>query len=306
MYLYKRSISILKKILSILLVAVAVYSLERFCHKETDGFTVTKIRKSFPLNNPSAPLSNLEAITSILEQHFSYLGRGGQCYAFVSEDGQYILKLLKYNNHYPRIWFRLLPFPFGLEKYRQAKLANKQSRLKAEYTSYEIAEKDLKEETGIVYFHLYQDTLPTRSLHITDKLGIHHLLKTDEYQFYIQKKGMPFYAGLQKLFLEKGEVAVENVLDSFVEYLFARCKKNISDGDTGIRRNFALNGEIPFQIDIGQFSYDPSFISLEAQTNHILFFTRGFHKWLEQLSPSLAEHLFKQIENHKESCEKPL
>jgi len=241
-----------------------------------------------------------------LEQRFSYLGRGGQCYAFISEDGKYILKLLKYNNHYPRIWFRLFPFPFGLEKYRLAKLAHKQNQLEAEYASYKIAEQDLKEETGIVYFHFHKNTLPTLPLYIKDKLGIEHRLKTDDYQFYIQKKGSPFYAGLQKIFAEQGQKAVEDILDSFVDYLFARCQKNICDGDTGIRRNFALDGQSPFQIDIGQFSYDPSFISLEAQKKHILFFTRGFHKWLEQLSPSLALHLSDRIENRKEPCEESL
>ena len=153
---------------------------------------------------------------------------------------------------------------------------------------------------------MHKNTLPNLSLYIKDKLGIEHTLRTDDYQFYIQKKGSPFYAGLKQIFDEHGEKALEDILDSFVDYLFVRCEKNISDGDAGIRRNFALDGQTPFQIDIGQFSYDASFISLEAQKKHILFFTRGFHKWLEQLSPSLAHHLSERIENRKEPCEESL
>jgi hypothetical protein len=307
MQYYKRFSSIFKKTIYLLVVGVAVYSLERFCHKETDGFTISKIRKTTD-KAPSHPalLKNSDLLFTLLNQPFSYLGRGGQCYAFASEDGKYILKLLKYNNHYPRIWFSLVPFPFGLEKFRQNKLSCKRKRLKEEYASYAIAQKELHNETGIFYFHLEKNTLPPLSLHIIDKLGIHHHLPADNYQFYIQKKGLPFYASLEKLLKEKGEASVKHVLDEFVDYLFIRCQKNITDGDTGIRRNFAFDGEHPFQIDIGQFAYDPSLHSPEAQKNHILFFTRGFCNWLENLNSSLSQYLIQKIEDKYKPCEEPI
>ena len=194
----------LKYFLYTLLAIASSFPLYRFCHHQTDGFTPRKIRTAFvdqSIPHLSSPPSTpeIDEVKKILNQPLKYIGRGGQCYAFSTSDGKYVIKLLKYNNNYPKIWFRLFPFPLGFEPYRQQLISNKNEKLKMEYESYRIALKDLRQETGIFYVHLDKDTLPDVQLELFDKINVHHVLPADAFQFYIQKKGTPFYPGFKAL-----------------------------------------------------------------------------------------------------------
>lgn len=287
----------LKKISLLALTALSIFALQQFCHKQTDGFAICKIRTAAPSNQevPSYREEDLALVKSILAKPLTYIGRGGQCYAFATDDNKYVVKLLKYNNNTPKIWFRLFPFPFGFEKQRQEKIAKKAEKLKSEYASYTIALNDLKTETGIVYFHLDKGTLANTFLQIQDKLHISHCLDADSYEFYIQKKGTPFYPKFEKLIEDKNFAEAKAILSQLVSYLFKRCDKKITDGDDGIWRNFAFQDNEPFQIDIGQFSYHESLSSLEEQKKDLLLFTKDFREWLEKTSPYLAEYLLNTI-----------
>lgn len=285
---------IIKKVFLTTIAGLLILGIQKFCHKQTDGFAVAKIRTAFNGKASFSP-DELPLIKDILAQPLTYIGKGGQCYAFSTEDNKYVVKLLKYNNNYPRPWFTLAPFPFGLETYRQNKLSAKRKKLEGEYNSYKIAMNDLKEETGIIYFHLDQNTLPGLHLHIQDKLHISHKLKADSCQFYIQKKGSPFYPGLERLIKEGKLEVAKSAIDEMLSYLFKRCQKNITDGDDGIWRNFAFQDIHPFQIDIGQFSYDPSLCTTLAYQKDLLFFTKDFKNWLEKTNTELFQHFTNSI-----------
>lgn len=280
---------IIKKTVIFCSIIATIYGLQRFCHKQTDGFAVCKIRTALDSEIINSKI-DIDSLRSILEQPLSYIGRGGQCYAFATLDNKYVVKLLKYNNNYPRIWLKLFPFPLGLEEYRQKKLQIKQRKLEGEYRSYQIAFNELKDETGIIYFHLQKKTLPPIKLQIRDKLGIHHTLPADEYQFYVQKKGTPFYAGIEKVLSTNGIEGVKPLLDEVVQYLIKRCEKKITDKDDGMHRNFAFFEGTPFQIDIGQFSYSESLNSKEGYKEDLFFFTKDFQRWLEKTNSSLAKY----------------
>lgn len=68
----------------------------RFSHHATAGFRISKIQNNFfhvqEYGHPFIP-----------QGPFTYLGRGLQSFAFVSEDGNYVLKI--FNNHYQRTLF---------------------------------------------------------------------------------------------------------------------------------------------------------------------------------------------------------
>lgn len=273
----------------------------KLCHKRTDGLAIHKMRKSFTENNIEFfPLmhfsADMELVQKILKEPLQYIGRGGQCYAFTTPDNEYVVKILKYNNNYPRIWFRLFPFPFSLETYRQKVLSRKRQKLEGEYKSYQIAFDDLSSETGLIYLHLHNHSLRNTTIHIIDKLNIHHILPADNFQFYIQKKGTPLYPHFADLLRQERLEEAKAALDVISSYLVKRCEKKITDNDDGIWRNFAFYQERPFQIDIGQFHYNENLASEEAFTSDILFFTKDFRHWLEKTSPILAQHFLESIQ----------
>lgn len=286
----------LKKISTILLAIASLFCLERFCHKQTDGFKIRNLRIAPTSHQTSLPTEKeLKIVKEILSQPLTYIGRGGQCYAFTTKDNLHVVKLLKYNNNYPRIWFRLFPFPFGLESYRQNKLTTKQKKLAGEYKSYEIAFSNLKEETGIVFFHLEKTPIDLGTIEIQDKLRICHKLPANKYQFYIQKKGTPLYPGIEKMLQEGNLFSAKKAITELVSFLVKRCEKKITDGDDGIWRNFAFQNNHPFQIDIGQFSYRETLANKEEYKKDLLFFTKDFYLWLSKTSPELAQHLIDSI-----------
>ena len=270
------------------LVAFVSYRSYRFCHETTGGFALRKIRPATEKVHECLAPPNM--VATILSTPLEYVGRGGQCYAFATADGEYVVKLLKYNNNYPKIWFRICPFPFGLEKHRQAKITSKKKKLAAEYESYAIASKHFAEETGILYFHLAKGDLPGTRVQIKDKIGVVRHIPIDEYQFYIQKKGSPLYPGLLSMLEESGKESVKAALSELSHFLWKRCKEKITDGDAGIWRNFALKEGIPFQIDIGQFSYESSLNSHENYVKDLLFFTKDFRNWLSTVDVELADY----------------
>lgn len=281
-----------------------IVAIGRFCHRQTDGLATHKMRKAFEKNTfhpiPSAHHSkDTELVHTILQQPLTYIGRGGQCFAFSTPDNNYVVKILKYNNNYPQIWFQLFPFPFSLENYRQSVLSKKKKKLEGEYNSYQIAFQELAEETGLIYSHFDSGSLTeTTKIHIIDKLNIHHKLPADALQFFIQKKGTPLYPEFLRLLNEGKIEEAQKALDEISSYLVKRCQKKITDNDDGIWRNFAFSQGIPFQIDIGQFRYNPNLISEESFKKDILYFTKDFRNWLEKISPALAEHFTHSIETN--------
>ncbi len=203
--------------------------------------------------------------------------------------------MLKYNNNYPKIWFQLFSFPGNLELYRKQILERKQKKLEGEYKSYQIALENLQEETGIIYMHLDAGSLPEVQLELFDKIRVRHHLSADAFQFYIQKKGIPFYPKLETL-IQQGQLQQAKIaLDEMTAYLKKRCQKQIADKDNGIWRNFAFCEEHPFQIDIGQFVYDPSLSSEKGSQENLLLFTREFRNWLKNLDPTLENYFTQSL-----------
>ncbi len=74
----------IKLFLWIVLTTSSIFPLYRFLHKQTDGFTPSKIRTAFlkdtiPHLSSSLSVEQQAEIQSILSQPLHYIGRGGQC-----------------------------------------------------------------------------------------------------------------------------------------------------------------------------------------------------------------------------------
>src|SRR5690348_14115124 len=89
----------IKRALQVLFFVVACVLIHRFCHHQTGGFSIAKIRSNHAIHPEWAtpPLSEQERqkLDPILNQPFKFFGYGGQAYVFLSEDGSVILKLFK-------------------------------------------------------------------------------------------------------------------------------------------------------------------------------------------------------------------
>src|ERR1700722_14068427 len=120
----------------------AFFGLKRFCYEQTDGFALNKISSHLAYDarwESPAHLKQDGGLRTILAQPFTYLGKGAQCYVFVSQDQQYVIKFFRVSHIEAPRWLKNLPLPSLLEPWRQQKIAVKESKREKDFSSYQFA-----------------------------------------------------------------------------------------------------------------------------------------------------------------------
>jgi len=271
----------MKRLLQIILFVICFVITAEFCKEQTGRFTILRITSHLTPRPEweTAPLSLKEK--KILDQPYTYLDKGVQSFVFASQDGQYVIKFFRHDH---------LDAPFWLTPQQRIK---KQAQLCKEFLSYKLAFENLREQTGLVYLHLNK----TKDLHLTldlvDKLGIHHPLPLDNYEFLIQKRASLLYTALNQMIDENKIHDAKETVTNLVELLADMGKAGIFDKDPDLITNFGVIGTTPIQIDVGRFS--PRETKLEK--DEIVRITDRLNQHLTTRCPELQEHLKTQIEN---------
>jgi hypothetical protein len=273
------------KLVKLVILIVAAIGIARFCHHQTAGFKLSKIRDNF-CEQKEWVNSPLDAETrALLQEKFTYFGRGLQSFAFLSPDQKYVLKI--FNNHYQRkaFWLQFLP---GCSEKQQIQ----EQKLEKAFASYQIAYEELKDETGLVYMHLN----PTEEFHhsaiVVDKLGIEHPIDLNHTAFLVQKKVDLVYAKLS-FWKERGETHLaKQGISSLLHLIKNRFERGIADHDPLIRTNFGFIGEEALQIDVGAFVKGEPMDNPEKEFARIL---ASLKDWVQKNYPELSEHLDEEM-----------
>jgi hypothetical protein len=248
-----------KIVLKIGLSLIILTAVERFCYYKTAGFALHKVISTFPSDTrydiPSITAGDIEQVNGILKQKFYFLDKGRQAYAFISEDGQYVLKLLKCS--YIRVPYLIKHLPaFGIIKQlRDASIERRENIHHKTFTSCRLSYEELKEETGLIFVHLNPVQQVEQPVQIFDRIGIALTVDVNYTAFAIQKTAVLATDRLQNAIDRKDSGEVEHLLDDLIEFTVNRSLKGIDDADkSGMPRNFGyIDGHI-VQIDIGAFS----------------------------------------------------
>lgn len=224
-------------------------TLEHLCHQKTKGFFLERIQ--FREETPQA--SSPDATTlSALNQPFYYLNHGNQCFAFVSEDGKYILKLFKYVHHTSPVWTSKIPLLNRFKAFRQTRIDKVAWKRDRDFQGYQIAFDHFRNETGLLAIHLH----PTKSypaITLYDPLNIVHSLDLNNAPFILQKRATPIYQQFSS-WIQKGEIdKLQQGISDLVSLCALRISKNIFDDDVNFYSNFGFDDERPIQIDPGHF-----------------------------------------------------
>lgn len=187
----------------------------------TDGFRVDRIETEEPWGH-ERPLS--EEAESALRQRFYYLGRGRQCFAFVSEDGQYVLK-------FPR-----------MDRYKNRE--NGERKKKAYFKSLEIAYDELKEESALI--GMFNCSKKRIKIELVDRIGRIVHLPLEKTKFILQRK--------MKLFKDVfREDNAEWIVDCLLKLIVKISRMDILSKDGGFMENFAFDDKRAYQIDVGSY-----------------------------------------------------
>lgn len=285
----------MKSFICLLLLIPLFYFAEKFCLKQTDGFTLLKIQSSLPFHPEWETAPPLKELSSLLNQKFTYLSSGGQCYAFVSEDGKMVVKFFKHHLRRLPLVLAHLPLPSKYAALREKQRTTRSLKLLRDFTSYKLAHEMLSEECGLIYVHLNKTRNLKIALTIVDKLGIAHSLDLDNLEFIIQYKADLALEHFRRLIQEQKVEEGKRAIDSILSLIIYRCQKGIYDEDPRLHRNLGFIGEKAIFIDLGRLRKDPDRTSPIVYAQDLCSITYRLHDWLLKESPELAHYLQERL-----------
>lgn len=312
------------------IVAIAAYiGLEQLIELSTRGFWVERIKtdnlpyqEAFATTPPTQ--EELSEVKKILAQPFYLMGSGSECFAFISQDQQTVIKLFKLDHLRP-VYIRkgmfgqdlsryagsLSPEP-SYQKYLPSFAQNflnrmrgiREFRIDRTFRSVVLAYNELKEETALVYTHLNPSNEFTETLTLYDSSHIAHKIDPNTVRFVIQKTATPFIPYVHTLIEQGKREEAKKSLSSLIDLLIHRCQQGLSDRDM-IPRNLGFVDGKAIEIDTGSFALFPQMKESWIYTQEICYATLEIKSWLKQQDPKLAA-VFGDLIDEKISNMHPL
>lgn len=277
--------------------------------QRTDGFTVASISSSRK-PNPAWEVHSLSQderteLDKALSQKYRYLACGNQAFAFLSEDGRYVLKFFKQKLFEPPFPWKWLPSAWLKEGRRAKKVWKKEDKLRRDFESYRMAFDELKEETGLILVHLNPTDWIGRNISISDKIHLEHSIPLDDFNFIIQRRADLVYPTIDRLMAEGNIIAAKEALSSILNLFASRCQKGIADSDPDLDKNFGFIDGHAVQIDIGRFTrntakvkFHDRHLSRQSGLSEVEppVIKDSFKAWLLESHPALYEQFMNEYQ----------
>lgn len=229
------------------------FAVERFCHFQTDGFCLTKVRSNLEFRSEWEVLlpgvEERESIEQILSQPFTYLAGGGSCYVFESRDGKYVLKLFKHHHLDPLPWLQRFPIPSGVRNALE-KREKKRERI---FASCKSAFEQMRDLTGLVFVQLNKQKKIHTPLLLIDKLGIQYEIPSHEVEFLLQKKAEMAYSHIDRLMMKQDLEGAREALVQLSSLMHEVARRGFKDLDPNVETNFGFVENQAVKIDVGPF-----------------------------------------------------
>lgn len=250
----------LLKVLFILTALLGIYfSYDAY----TGGFSISSISydwkspKEWRPHHPSK--ESTDTAKKILSQPFRYLSRGNQTYAFVSDDGEYVLKFFRFAHLKPSPWLEALPNLSFINSYRHKKRKSQESRLHRIFYGHWLAETKNCENCGLIYVHLDKTTLFDSTVTVLDRIGVTRQIDLDTTIFVLQKKATVAREEFHELLSHNNIAAVKERINQIIALYLSEHHKGIFDRDHNVIDNVAFTEKKAIRIDVGKLNFDDTF-----------------------------------------------
>ena len=271
--------------------------------KKNDTFSIEAISSNRPFDpawevRPLSP-RELTEIDLALSQPYRYFGKGGQCYAFFSEDGKYVLKFFKQRLYKAPSWHKWLAVPFLFDRYKEKKKLRREKKKIRDFFSYKTAFEDLQEISGVLYTHLNPTDHLKKSVTLIDLLQKEHHLDLNQFNFILQKRGEMVYPQILRLLENKQKEQAKKIIDQILDLVVLRCQKGYEDWDPQILTNCGLLETQAMKIDVGRFIYNESMktpICLQQELDRIF---KPFQAWLSEQDEELASYCDLKVQSYQ-------
>lgn len=284
--------------LLVVIVGYGAYSGLRAWERRTDGFTLEKMHSDL-VNDPKWDIQisedKTEAANEILNQPFYYLARGFQCYAFVSEDGKYVLKFMRHQRLRPPVMYDWLPQCSFIKQLKEKKTQERAKRGNYLFRCLKVAFENVPEETGLLYVHLNKTEGMHPAVTIYDKAGTRYEVALDKVEFVLQRKAVLIKPTITDLVNSGREEEARLRIDQIFALLADCAKKGIQDMDGALIRkdNLGFLPDRAIYIDAGKLTPKES-IKIKERFAYDLRRLRPLRKWLAINHPELAKYFDEQ------------
>lgn len=291
--------SILIGIALIFILSATAFVSKQKAYKATDGFSASSIQFDIPFNSKweTNPLSQNQQkeLEQILQYKFSYLAKGARSYAFISDDGKYVLKFFKYRYHIPHWTVRYLPSipPFN---YLIKKKANKVS-LDTVLSGYKNAYEHDPEGTGMLYIHLNPKEKKLPKITVIDKVKQPHIINLNHTRFVLQRKAKEFSEILDELLKENNITLAKRRINKVIDLYLSHYRKGLYDLGTGIIRNNGFIGDDPIHFDVGKLTFNEEIRNSELQQKAFALLLENANEWFVKNYPRHRQEIMQDIEN---------
>ncbi len=214
-----------------------------------------------------------EQIVQILSQPFTYLGKGIQSFAFGSQDGQYVLKLFRFDPckaPYGQSLIRWCKNRIGIHPRAVLPL---EERMAKTFHACLLSYKYLQDETAVVWVNLNPKKRDWPSIQVRDRMHRWHTLDTNQYRFVLQKRAVMLKPALYDAY-KNDQAKFCRMIHSFTQLLLSLDKKGMASFDPKMPSNFGFIGEQAIQIDFGNLTDQP--IHGLHRSKHFASRLRGF------------------------------
>jgi hypothetical protein len=271
------------------------YGVGRLYFHLSAGFSIDNISSDFSYN-PEWNVRDLtkretESLNDAINQTYTYFGKGCQSYAFLSQDGEYVIKFFKCQKFRLLPWLAYAPPLPAIVQYRNEKMGEKREKLNEFAKSWKTVFENLKDETALVYVHLNKTQHLKKTLVILDNMGISHSLDLDQMEFCIQRRGEMLCSVLLNLKKEGKLRQAKTLVDNLLNLVLSEYHRGFADNDHALMQNTGVTQGLPIHIDVGQFFRDDDVKNPAIHHQELYTKTYYFHSWLRENYPEVAVFL---------------
>lgn len=265
--------------------------------KPAKRFSINQLISNQPFNpewEVTTPPELVNFVNMLTQQPFYWLGKGFQATAFVSEDGDYVLKFFQ-QNRLEQVPFTHNPVGYLFSGEYREKMNERQSHRIEIFSSSKMAYEEFPEESGILYVHLNRTDNQIKGIKLHDFNGVSYRIRGDETSFVLQKRAVYVLPTIKALMVEGKTQEAKQRIDQIFDLLLGMAKKGFLDGDLALMRNNNVGfvEDRAVYIDTGHITRRQSVNLKERMLFEFNVRVAPLHDWLKVRYPELAAH-YKQ------------
>ena len=281
------------------LLSFTAYKIIHAYDRRNDGFAIEKIHSHLPYDprwNVEVSEEQIHTTNHILEQPFHYLGRGFQCYAFISADGKYVLKFFRHQRMRLPPSCEYLPNVAFIKDFKARKAADFEKRKNYLFTGIKVGFEAAPHETALIFVHLNKTKNQHGKTVIFDKLGNQYVVDMNQVEFMLQHKAVHIKPTISQLMTDDQEEEAKKRLKQIFTLLVTCAKNGIQDTDGALIRknNLGFLEDRAIYIDSGKLARKEEIKNKERFVKD-LHRLKPLYRWLKDEHPELAR-CFKEYQ----------